>query len=309
MMLKVLFAAGPDRWPLWRAPLEAALHAAGIPASLSPDHPPEAADYIIYAPGGPLTDFTPCTRARAVLCLWAGVESIVTNPTLTQPLARMVDPGLTQGMVDYVTGHVLRHHLVMDAHILRQAGWAQIAPPLASERPVTLLGLGALGQACATALTGLGFPVTGWSRTAHDLPGVTCLSGPTGLDRALATAQIVVTLLPLTPDTENTLNARSLAQLPAGAIVINPGRGALIDDAALLAALDAGQLGHATLDVFRTEPLPADHRYWTHSHVTVTPHVAADTRPRTAAPVIAENIRRSEAGQPLLHRVDRTRGY
>ncbi|MBI1415779.1 MAG: glyoxylate/hydroxypyruvate reductase A [Limimaricola sp.] len=309
MSLNILFAARADRWPLWRAPLQAALTAEGLAADLSPDHPPETADYIVYAPGGPLTDFTPCTRAKAVLCLWAGVESIVTNPTLTQPLARMVDPGLTQGMVEYVTGHVLRHHLGMDAHILRQAGWRQVAPPLASERSVTLLGLGALGQACARALTALGFPVTGWSRTAHDVPGLTCLHGDAGLARALSTAQILVTLLPLTPDTENLLDARRLALLPRGATLINPGRGGLIDDTALLAALDTGQVGHATLDVFRIEPLPPDHPYWSHPRVTVTPHIAADTRPETASRVIAANIRRSEAGQPLLHMVDRARGY
>jgi glyoxylate/hydroxypyruvate reductase A len=118
-----------------------------------------------------------------------------------------------------------------------------------------------------------------------------------------------VTLLPLTPETENLLDAARLALPARGAALINPGRGPLIDDDALLAALDTGRIGHATLDVFRTEPLPRDHPYWAHPRVTVTPHVASATRPATAAQVIVENIRRAEAGEPLLHLVDRARGY
>ena len=116
-------------------------------------------------------------------------------------------------------------------------------------------------------------------------------------------------LLPLTPATEDLMNAARLAQLPAGAVVLNPGRGGLIDDDALLAALDSGHIGHATLDTFRVEPLPEGHPFWAHPKVTVTPHIASETRPLTAAPVIAENIRRAEAGEPLLNLVDRAAGY
>ncbi len=120
---------------------------------------------------------------------------------------------------------------------------------------------------------------------------------------------MVITLLPKTADTENLLNAERLGWLAKGAFIINPGRGPLIDDQALLAALDTGQIGHATLDVFRIEPLPADHPFWAHPHVTVTPHIAADTRPDSAARVVAENVRRGEMGEPFLHLVDRSRGY
>jgi glyoxylate/hydroxypyruvate reductase len=129
------------------------------------------------------------------------------------------------------------------------------------------------------------------------------------LRQALSGAEIVVILLPKTPETENLLNAERLALLPKGAVIVNPGRGAIIDDDALLAALDAGQVGHATLDVFREEPLPPDHPFWAHARVTVTPHIAADTRAPSAARVIAENVRRGEAGEPFLHLVDRARGY
>ncbi|MDE3081491.1 MAG: glyoxylate/hydroxypyruvate reductase A, partial [Paracoccaceae bacterium] len=120
---------------------------------------------------------------------------------------------------------------------------------------------------------------------------------------------IVVLLLPLTAETTDLLNARRIARMARGSFVINPGRGPLIDDGALLEALDAGQIAHATLDVFRTEPLPPDHPFWAHPNVTVTPHIAADTRAASAARVVAENIRRGEAGEPFLHLVDRARGY
>lgn len=305
-----LYFAAPALWPAYREPLTRALAEAGIAAELSDTAPdPEAVDYIVYAPGGPVTDFSPFRNARAVLSLWAGVERIVGNPTLTMPLCRMVDPSLTQGMVEYVVGHALRFHLGMDRY--RQDGvWRNaLVPPIAAERPVTVLGLGELGAACATALAGLGFPVTGWSRSPKAVEGITCLSGEDALPEALARAQILVTLLPATPATDRLMNADRLARLPEGACLINPGRGSLIDDAALIAALDGGRLAHAVLDVFRIEPLPPEHPFWAHPRITVTPHVAADTRAETASRVIAENVRRGEAGEPFLHRVDRARGY
>jgi glyoxylate/hydroxypyruvate reductase len=306
-MTTVYFAAGRAAWSEYGPQLAAAFTSAGLQVSLSDTcDDPAAVDYIIYAPSSPLQDFTPFTRTKAVLSLWAGVERIVGNATLIQPLCRMVDPALTQGMVEWVTGHALRHHLGMDAHIVNPSRiWDNTPPPLARERPVAMLGTGQLGTACATALRALGFPVTLWGRTAK--PG--CLHGEDGLQTALGTAQIVVTLLPKTPETENLLNARRLAMLPQGAFILNPGRGALIDDTALCASLDTGHIAHATLDVFRTEPLPQDHPFWAHPRVTVTPHIAADTRPDSAARVIAENVRRGEAGEPFLHLVDRKRGY
>lgn len=311
-MPTVLFAAPTRLWPAYAAPLATAFAEAGVDARIvDATADPASVDYIIFAPNGPLSDFAPYSRTRAVLSLWAGVERIVTNPSLTQPLCRMVDPALTEGMVEWVIGHVLRHHLGMDAHILGQDGvWrGAVAPPLARERDVTVLGLGELGSACARALAALNFRVTGWSRNPRALPGITCLAGESGLAQALARAEILVTLLPNTPATENLLNATNLALLPVGAFIINPGRGTLIDDTALLAALDSGHIAHATLDVFRTEPLPPTHPYWAHPRVTVTPHIAAETRPVSASRVIAENIRRCEAGQPLLHLVNRQNGY
>jgi len=309
-MINVLFAARPERWVTYEAPLRTALEAAGITAHLAQDIDPAQVDYIVYAPNSSLQDFTPYTRARAVLNLWAGVEKITGNPTLKIPLARMVDPGLTTGMVEWVTGHVLRYHLGMDAHIVNPAReWVPTVPPLARERDVVILGLGALGTACAQALLGLGFRVSGWSRSPKDVASVTCFHGADGLPQALAKGQIVVTLLPDTPATTNILNAKTLAQLPRGAHLINPGRGPLVDDEALIAALNLGQIAHATLDVFRIEPLPQDHPFWAHPNVTVTPHIAAETRTVTTSEVIVENIRRGEAGEPFIHLVDRALGY
>ncbi len=309
-MINVLFAARPERWTTYEQPLRDALAKAGIEANLAVDLPPEEVDYIVYAPNSDVQDFTPYTRAKAVLNLWAGVESITGNKTLKIPLARMVDPGLTKGMVEWVTGHVMRYHLGIDTDILRSdAQWQPRTPPLAQERSVVILGLGALGAAVAHTLIGLGFEVSGWSRSAKSIEGVTCYSGDAGLTQALARAEIAVLLLPDTPATENTLNADTLAAMPRGAFIINPGRGPLIDDDALLTALNTGQIAHATLDVFRIEPLPQDHPYWAHPQVTVTPHIAAETRASTASEAIVENIRRGEAGEPFLNLVDRSLGY
>lgn len=310
MTVNILFAAKAERWATYETPLTDALNAIGVAYDLRTDFAPEQVDYIVYAPNSDVQDFTPYTRLKAVLNLWAGVEQIAPNPTLTVPLARMVDDGLSQGMTEWVVGHCLRHHLGMDSHIHGQDGvWRTDVPPLAKDRPVTILGLGSLGQTAAQALVQLGFPVTGWSRSEKSVPGVTSYSGTDGLRQSLANAQIVVLLLPDTPATQNLLNKETLGLLPRGAVIINPGRGTLIDDAALVDALNTGQIAHATLDVFRTEPLPEDHPYWSHPRVTVTPHIASETRPVTASQVIAENVRRGEAGEPFLHLVDRALGY
>lgn len=308
-MIRALFSAGGGSWPEYAQTLPQAFAAAGLDVDLSRNHAPQTVDYIIAAPNGPVQDFAPFSRCKAVLNLWAGVEDIAPNPTLTQPLARMVDRGLTDGMVEWVTGHTLRHHLGLDAHIHGQDGqWRPDYPPLASERRVTVLGLGELGAACAQTLASLGFVVTGWSRSQKSIRNVRCLSGEDGLTEALSQAEIVVLLLPLTNATSNILNTETLALLADGAFIINPGRGPLIDDAALLAALDHN-IAHATLDVFRIEPLPNDHPFWAHPKVTVTPHIASTTRARTASDCIAQNILRGERGEPFLHLVDRTKGY
>lgn len=303
--MKALFAAPAENWPAWRGPLETAC--AGL-AQIVTEASPEEVDVVIYAPGGPVSDFSPFTRARLVQSLWAGVETIVTNPTLTQPLARMVDPGLAVGMAEYCLGWALRLHLGMDRFAQDGIWRNDHTPPLAASRRVTVLGMGELGRAVARASRRAGFDITGWSASGRPVEGIEVFAGPR-LGDALARADILVTLLPDTPDTRDLLNAERLAQLPPGAAIINPGRGTVIVDDALIAALDGGALSHAVLDVFRTEPLPREHPFWAHPGITVTPHIAAETRPETAADVVAENLRRLQEGREILYLVDRVRGY
>lgn len=310
MSLKILYAGNADQWEVYKREITQALDEIGLDAELSTEIAHADADYLVYDPTGPVQDFSGFTRAKAVLGLWAGVERIVYNPTLSLPYARMVDSGLTEGMTEWVVGHVLRHHLEMDQDIHRtEPQWGRLAPPLARNRRVGILGLGELGGVAARALAALNFSVTGWSRGPKEIEGVTCAHGEVGLEEVLRNSDILVLLLPATKATDNVMNAERIAMLPKGAVIINPGRGPLIDDAALLAALDSGHLAHATLDVFRVEPLPDDDPYWTHPKVTVTPHIASDTRPDTAARVIAENIRRGEAKEPFLHLADKKAGY
>ena len=310
MTIKILFSANEENWRRYKAPLQDALDNKSLDYELGITITPSEVDYIIYAPTSSLQDFSPYTKLKAVLNLWAGVEGVTNNKTLNVPLARMVDSGLTNGMVEWVTGHTLRHHLGIDKHIHGQDGiWRSYVPPLAKDRIITILGLGTLGTACGIALERLGFNVRGWSRREKRVDGILCFYGDDQIDSSLLDADIVVLLLPDTPLTQNILNQHTLNLLKRGAFVLNPGRGPLIDDDALLAALETGQIEHATLDVFRIEPLPKNHQYWSNNKVTVIPHKASETRPKTASQVIAMNIERAENGQELLYLVDRENGY
>ena len=310
MTIKILFSANEENWKRYKAPLQDALDDKSLDYELGINITPSEVDYIIYAPSSPLQDFSPYTKLKAVLNLWAGVEGVTNNKTLNVPLARMVDSGLTDGMVEWVTGHTLRHHLGIDKHIHGQDGiWRSYVPPLAKDRIITILGLGTLGTACGIALERLGFNVRGWSRREKRVDGILCFYGDDQIDSSLLDADIVVLLLPDTPLTQNILNQHTLNLLKRGAFVLNPGRGPLIDDDALLAALETGQIEHATLDVFRIEPLPQNHQYWSNNKVTVIPHKASETRPKTASQVIAMNIERAENDQELLYLVDRENGY
>ena len=310
MTIKILFSANEENWRRYKSPLQDALDDKSLDYELGITITPSEVDYIIYAPTSSLQDFSPYTKLKAVLNLWAGVEGVTNNKTLNVPLARMVDSGLTDGMVEWVTGHTLRHHLGIDKHIHGQDGiWRSYVPPLAKDRIITILGLGTLGTACGIALERLGFNVRGWSRREKRVDGILCFYGDDQIDSSLLDADIVVLLLPDTPLTQNILNQHTLNLLKRGAFVLNPGRGPLIDDDALLAALETGQIEHATLDVFRIEPLPKNHQYWSNNKVTVIPHKASETRPKTASQVIAMNIERAENGQELLYLVDRENGY
>lgn len=313
MTLTALLAVPPAGVPKWAPALEAAAEAEGVPLRLATDPAeidPAEVDAVIYNPEGPVRDFRVFPNLRAVLSMWAGVETIVDDPTITVPLTRMVEPGLTEGMTDWVAAHVLRLHTGLDRHLnLAPDAWPQWHPPLSRHRKVGVLGLGELGADAAAMLAKLRFDVAGWSRSPKSVEGVDCRHGPEGLEAVLERSEILVLLLPATPETDSLMDAARLARLPEGAALLNPGRGTLIEDAALLAALDAGRLSHAVLDVFREEPLPPDHPFRLHPKVTVTPHIASVTRPETAAPALAEQLGRLHRGEPLRHVVDRARGY
>lgn len=310
MSTQILFSARQGLWEDYKNPLKRALQNAGVSADLVREADPSTVDYIVFAPNGPVQDFSPFRRAKAALGLWAGVEDIVGNQTLKIPLARMVDPGLARGMAEWVSGHILRYHLGLDLDIRNDDhSWSPRVPPLARDQRVGILGFGELGKAVASALKGIGFNVTGWARSPRDVPGFDVLFGQDGFRKVLAKSDYLVLLLPLTPKTEMIIDSSALDLMKRGATLINPGRGGLLDDEALMVALDAEHVAAATLDVFRQEPLPQSHPFWQHPRITITPHIASATRPSTASEVIAENIRRGETGEPFLNLVDRNAGY
>jgi glyoxylate/hydroxypyruvate reductase A len=250
---------------------------------------------------------------KLIISLGAGVDHILRDPELPPnvPILRLVDPHMTLAMSEYIVFQVLRLHRQDITYHLQQAAaeWREHAQKNAAERTVGILGFGQLGQDAGKKLATLGFDVAGWSRSGRAVPGFTTYGGTDGLDALLARSEILVSLLPMTPETEGILDAGRFARLPRGAGLINAGRGRHLVEDDLLAALDSGQIGAAVLDVFREEPLPPAHPFWRHPRIVVTPHVAAETHPPTAAAVIAQAIEDLEAGRPVANLIDRQRGY
>jgi len=293
--------------------LERATTASGRDLAVRPDAAPAEIDYLVYNIDGGLHEFSAFTRLRAVFNTWAGVEGMIDRVTFPDGVTfcRMVEIGMTEGMSEYLIAHTMRYLVDIDRAQAQSAEgiWRQFMPRLARQTPVGILGLGALGAATGAKLAGLGFPVLGWSRLLKALDGITCLVGEEGLVRLLEKSRILILILPSTNATREIMNAERLALLPRGACLINAGRGSLIDDTALLDALATGHLHHATLDVFREEPLPGSHPFWRHPGITVTPHVAAATRMETAADAILAQIGRDMDGFALQHVVEPKRGY
>ena len=252
-------------------------------------------------------------NVKLIVSLGMGVDHLLADDRLPEgvPIVRIMDEGLVGQMSEYAIFWALRHHREIDkyAESQRARRWQPRDMVDTIHRRVGVMGLGTIGQDTARKFAALGFPTAGWSRTAKTLPGVETFHGSHGFARFLARSDILVDVLPLTRDTRGLLDARAFARLPKGAFFINMARGGHVVDGDLLAALDSGHLSGATLDVFNQEPLPADHAYWAHPKVHVTPHVAGATNPRTASPGIIENIKRLRAGQPLIHRVDPKTGY
>jgi glyoxylate/hydroxypyruvate reductase A len=252
-------------------------------------------------------------RLRLIQSLWAGVDRLLADATLPPgvPIARMIDPAMNAAMAETALWAVLMlqrgfHHYAAQ----QRAGlWRQRPQRRADEVRVTVLGGGQMGATAARRLAAQGLAVRVWRATPGAIDGLDVRAGTDALPPLLADSDIVVNLLPLTPATRGLIDARFLAQLPPGAALVNLARGAHGVEADLLAALDGGGLDHAVLDVFGTEPLPADHPFWRHPRVTLLPHVAALTDPRSAAAVVAANLRALAEGRPLTGGVDRARGY
>jgi glyoxylate/hydroxypyruvate reductase A len=250
---------------------------------------------------------------RFVQSLWAGVDGLLGDPALPQniTLARLVDPAMAQSMAEGAIAAVLYLHRHFPAYLLQQASrtWRQQPQPIAAHRKVGVLGFGKMGEPVARGLATLGFPVCAWGQRPRTDTGVAYFWGATGLEQVLAETQILINLLPLTAATTGILNVDLFNRLPAGAALINLGRGGHLNDADLLAALQKRHLSHAVLDVFHNEPLPADHPFWSHPQVTVLPHVAATTDPESAAPIAMQNVAAFRAGRPLVGLISVSRGY
>ena len=263
-----------------------------------------------FPPKGALKSYP---NLKVIFSIGAGVDHLASDPELPKgvPIVRMVEPGLTAGMTEFVLMSVLYHHRFMldYAEQRRNKVWREIDQVPPWDRRVGIMGLGVLGGDVVEKLVALRFDVAGWSRSPKDLPGVAGFHGPDGFIPFLNRSDILVCLLPLTAETTGLLDARAFAALPEGAALVSVGRGPQVVEADLLAALETGRLRAATLDVFQTEPLGPESPFWDHPRVVLTPHVASLTIAKTASQFVIDNIRRHQAGQPLLHVVDPDQGY
>lgn len=302
--VKILFASQTEKAETWLPLLRQALPEDELTAL-----PDKSVDIALVATP-PAGTFQRLGRPKLVQSLWMGVEKLLADPTYPRgvPLARLIDPGMVAAMSETVLAHVLDWHRHLYRYRRQQAArkWQRIDQRMASDRTVGLLGLGELGTDAARKLLALGFNVAGWSRRPKEIPGVRCF---TDLASMLRVSDALVCLLPLTRETAGVLNARTFALMRRDGCVINVARGAHLVTRELLGALDGGWLAHAYLDVFEDEPLAPSDPLWHHPGVTITPHIAALTEPRTAVPKIVDNVQRVRRGEPPANLVDFGAGY
>ena len=257
--------------------------------------------------------FAPFQQLKGVFALGAGVDAFVRRPDLADniPLVRLLDAGMAQQMVEYILWSVLTVQRDFDtyAQLQQQQTWQVSVARSRAEMRLGVLGLGALGQSVAQQLAELGYPVQGWKRSAIDLPGVDVLTGEAGLEQVIRHSDVLISLLPNTPQTQGLLNYERLSRLPQGAVLVNVARGVQVVDEDLIRLLDDGHLRLAVLDVFYPEPLPSEHPFWAHPKVVVTPHVAAETLPYPAAEQVAESLRQLDQGETPAGLVTGREGY
>jgi glyoxylate/hydroxypyruvate reductase len=271
---------------------------------------PQADHAIVWAPPQQFIDEQ--ARLQTLFNIGAGVDALLQLQLPTQlRVVRLDDAGMSVQMAEYVCHAVIRHFRELDAYEAdtQASRWSFRKPRRRADFPVGVMGLGVLGQRVAQALQVFEFPVNGYSRSPKDLPGIRCFSGPEGLADFLATTRVLVNLMPLTNETENILNTRTLSQLQPGGYLINVARGKHVVEQDLLDLIDQGHLAGAMLDVFRTEPLPAEHAFWQHPKITLTPHTAARTLREESLAQIVGKIEALQRGDPINGIVDHHRGY
>ena len=305
--LNILFAAQKEKPEFWFPLLQKALPADRFFAW--PDINGGDIDVALVATH-PRGTFAGLQRLKLIQSLWMGVENIVGDPELPRgvPLARLIDPGMVAAMAETVIAHVLdwHRHFYCYRRFQKDRIWKRRRQYLASDRSIGLLGLGELGGTIAAKLVAMGFNVAGWSRTPKRLHGLHC---STDLAEVVRRSNALVCLLPLTEKTRGIINSQTLSLIPRDGCVINVARGGHVVMPDLLAALDSGHLAHAYLDVFETEPLPRESPLWSHPGLTVTPHIAALTEPRTSVGKIAQNIECLRRGEAPRNTVDFAAGY
>ncbi len=250
---------------------------------------------------------------KGVISLAQGVDHVLNGKTFPSDLkfARIIDPYMSEAMAEWVMLTVLEYH--RDAAEYRAAQgrheWIRLHPKMAEKTTVAVLGLGAIGRHVAEKLAMMKFNTIGWARTPKSIPGVTALHGQDGLDTCITTADMIVSILPLTAETENMFNENSFARMKKGAVFINAGRGRQVVEDDLISAIDNGPLKAASLDVMVKEPLPSEHPFWDHPKITVWPHVSAQTNAESAGQQVAKAIKDILAGQEPDNSVNVTRGY
>ncbi|EIZ81227.1 D-isomer specific 2-hydroxyacid dehydrogenase NAD-binding protein [Novosphingobium sp. Rr 2-17] len=308
--MNLLYTSDPERGRIWR---DIFGQEAGDIDFIEPPQPYDPASIRYLAAWNPPRDLIAnLPNLEVLFSIGAGVDQFDMDGLPSHvDVVRMIEPGIVGGMVEYVTMAVLAMHrdLIAYREAQRAERWSPIKLVPARQRRVGVMGLGQLGQAALAALRPFGFALSGWSRSPHEMEGVTCHAGPDGLDAFLANCDILVCLLPLTPETRGILNRDLLGRLPRGAALINAARGGHLVTRDLLALLDEEHLSAAMLDVTDPEPLPAGHPFWTHPRILLTPHVASMTRADSAARALIANIRRHQAGAAMDGLVVRGRGY